>query len=60
MDRTIMKKLQYQAPEIRVIAFLPQDIITVSDGSDSSDSRGVNLPLDPAKQQIDKLEVKQN
>ena len=36
-----MNKMQYQSPEIAVIAFQAQDIITTSGG-------GVDLPLDPA------------
>lgn len=38
-----MNTIQYQAPEITVIAFQPQDIITASGGGG-----GVDLPLDPA------------
>lgn len=39
----MMNKIQYQVPEITVIAFQPRDIITTSGGRG-----GVDLPLDPA------------
>ena len=39
----MMNKIEYKAPEITVITFQMQDIITTSDGRG-----GVDLPLDPA------------